>query len=486
MQLPNREACYAIFRAKDPRFDGRLFVGVASTGVYCRPVCRARLPREENCTYFATAAQAEQAGYRPCLVCRPELAPGQAPLDAASALARRAARYLEEHCGDGLGLEEAARQLGCTSRHLRRSFWAEYQVTPVAYLQTCRLLLAKGLLTDTALPVVEVALAAGFGSQRRLEALFQSRYGLTPAALRRQAAAGSACPGRFTVALGYRPPYRWEELLGFLEARAIAGVERVADGRYWRTVRLAGRAGRQAAGWLSVGHRPDRCQLEVTLSESLAPALPQVLARVRRLFDLDCDPQAVGAVLEGMDRVRPGLYQPGRRVPGSFDPFETAVRAVLGQQITVKAASTLAGRLAAALGDPLETGVEGLTHTFPTPAALAALEDPPARLGPLGVTSARARCIAALAQAVEQGSLQLGPCADPAQAQAALLAIKGVGNWTAQYLAMRTLGEPDAFLETDVGVRRALPGFTPRQLRELAEAWRPWRSYAVINLWNAQ
>lgn len=481
----NDSGLYAAFKAKDARFDGRFFVGISSTGIYCRPVCRARQPRAENCTFFHTAAQAEQAGYRPCLLCRPELAPGASRMDAGASLARRAAAMLEENCGSGQSLEETASRLGCTGRHLRRVFIAEYRVSPVQYLQTCRLLLAKNLLTETDLPVLDVAMAAGFGSLRRFNDLFKNHYRLSPTALRRRMPEEKKREG-ITLALGYRPPYRWEEMLAFLAARAITGVEAVRDGRYLRTVRLVTAQGREVHGWVAVGHDAAKNALRLTASESLLPVLPQVLARVRHLFDLHCDPHAVYETLASMNDIRPGLFVLGTRLPGCFDPFEMAARAVLGQQITVKAAGTLAARLVAALGTPLDTGAEGLTHLFPPPAAITELGDAPENhLGPLGITAARARTIGALAEGLARGEIDFGPGAAPEAEMAKLLSLRGIGGWTAGYIAMRAMQWPDAFLETDAGVKNALAPRTPKQLLQIAEAWRPWRSYATVGLWNS-
>lgn len=479
---------YAAFQAKDARFDGRVFVGISSTGIYCRPVCKAKQPKPQNCTFFRTAAEAERAGYRPCLLCRPELAPGNSIADASAALAYRAARLVEKTCASGQSLEALSLRLGCTGRHLRRVFQAEYHVSPVQYLQTCRLLLAKSLLTDTSLSVLEVAMTAGFGSLRRFNDLFKNSYHLSPTALRKQRAQvpqEQRHRDGITLMLGYRPPYPWEEVLRFLAGRAIAGVELVADGAYLRTVRLATASGAPAHGWIRVDHRPQKNSLRVTVSESLLPVLPQVLARVRQLFDLQCDPDAVYETLRAMNDVRPGLCVRGTRLPGCFDAFEMAVRAVLGQQITVKAASTLAARIAAAYGIPIETGVGGLTHVFPSPGELLSLNGPiEAHLGPLGVVAARARTIQDLARAVEYGEIDFDLPADPEAEIKKLIAIRGIGSWTAQYIAMRAMEWPDAFLETDAGVKRALAPCTPKELLNVAEAWRPWRSYAVVNLWN--
>lgn len=478
---------YAAFKAKDTRFDGRFFVGIASTKIYCRPVCRAKLARPENCRFFSSAAEAEQAGYRPCLLCRPECAPGCSAADASTALARKAARLLEESCAQGQSFAVLAAKLGCSDRHLRRVFTEEFRVSPVRYLQTCRLLLAKNLLTDTNLSVLDVAMAAGFGSLRRLNELFRTRYGLVPTALRKKTTRERKAAGGLTIVVGYRPPYRWEELFTFLADRAISGVERVENGRYLRVVRLNGRNGVVSRGWLAVGHQPQKNVLTVTLSDSLISVLPQIVARVRRLFDLDCDPAAVYETLRTMDKFRPGVCAAGVRVPGCFDPFETAVRAVLGQQISVKAANVLAGRIAKKYGEPLETGVAGLTHAFPTAADVLALGNGIEEAwGALGVTTSRSRCILALAAALESGAVTLGGSADPQREIEKLMRISGIGRWTANVIAMRTMGWPDAFFETDAALRRALPSFTVRELAQVAEEWRPWRSYAAMNLWNSQ
>lgn len=476
---------YAAFKAKDVRFDGRFFIGVSSTGIYCRPVCRARQPKEENCTFYHTAAEAEQAGYRPCLLCRPELAPGSSITDATSVLVRKAARMLEENCGSGESISKLADRLGCTDRHLRRVFTAEYNVSPVQYLQTCRLLLAKNLLTETNLTVLDVAMAAGFGSLRRFNALFKQHYQLSPTALRKSMPEERKEGQDITLSLGYHPPYRFEAMLRFLAGRAIPGVEVVTEGEYARTVRLCGAAQQEIDGWVRVRHAPKKHTLTVTLSEALLPVLPQVLARIRHLFDLYCDPETVYETLAPMNQIRSGLCVLGTRLPGSFYPFEMAVRAVLGQQISVKAASTLAGRMAERFGTPIQTEIPGLTHIFPFPEELLALEGAiENHLGPLGIIATRARTIAHLANACAGEQIDFALCADPEQEMKKLRTIPGIGSWTAQYIAMRTMEWTDAFLETDAGIKKALQPYTQKEMLAMAEAWRPWRSYATVNLWN--
>ncbi|MDR1638052.1 MAG: helix-turn-helix domain-containing protein [Clostridiales bacterium] len=474
----NDEALYAAFKAKDARFDGRFFVGVSTTGIYCRPVCKAKQPKIENCSFYDTAAEAEQDGYRPCLLCRPELAPGKSITDAKEDLALRASRKLEELCASGLSMDEIAGRLGYTSRHLRRVFMEAYHIPPLQYLQTCRLSLAKSLLTDTDLSVLDIAIASGFGSANRFDELFKKRYRLSPASLRKGVRGSMPF---ITLALGYRPPYCWEPMVRFLSARAIPGIEEVKDGTYSRAVRIA-ESGKTSIGWVKVSQISEKNSLLVHLSESLLPVLPQVLARIKRLFDLHCDPYAVYETLEAMNEIRPGLCTLGTRVPGCFDAFEMGVRAVLGQQISVKAAGTLASRITQAYGTPVDTGVNSLNRVFLTPEEVVEMGSSiKSRFGELGVTSARSETILELAKAFQNG---IGfESSRPEEEIKKLMAIKGIGSWTANYIAMRAMGSTDAFLETDAGVKRAL-GLEPAEIAKMAEAWRPWRSYAAVNLWN--
>ncbi len=474
MQLDPR-ACYGALRARDARFDGRFFVGVSSTGIYCRPVCTVRAPRQENCLFFPSAAAAEAGGYRPCLRCRPELAPGFAAVDASARLARRAASLIEENVPGESDLESLAGRLGVTSRHLRRVFAAEFGVSPVQYAQTQRLLMAKRLLTDTAMPVTDVAMASGFASLRRFNALFRERYRMAPSRLR--ASAGDARPDAPMVfEVAFRPPYDWARVAAFLGARSIAGVECVSDGVYRRTVRVEGARG-PVCGWIGVRPRLRRHTLEVTLSPGLASAVPQVLGRVRRLFDTGCRPEEVAAVLGELAQSAPGL-----RVPGAFDGFELAVRAILGQQVSVRAAHTLAGRIAARFGEPVATPHPELQRVFPTAEAVAARD--PEDVAALGVVRQRAAAIVSLARAIVEARLSLDEGADVDATLAALQALPGIGAWTAQYVAMRALGWPDAFPATDLGVLKALGVRTAAQAQREAERWRPWRSYAVLHLWH--
>jgi AraC family transcriptional regulator of adaptative response / DNA-3-methyladenine glycosylase II len=470
--------CYRALEARDARFDGRFFVAVSSTRIYCRPICTVRPPKRENCRFFPSAAAAEASGYRPCLRCRPELAPGNASVDATTRLAQAAASMMEDGTLDKEKLDSLAARLGITDRHLRRAFGAEFGVSPVAFAQTQRLLLAKRLLTDTALPVTEVAFASGFGSVRRFNSLFKQRYRLQPSELRRRAdMLASAAGEALQFELSFRPPYDWRAVRGFLDARAVRGVEAIEGGRYRRTVRLA-IDGEEHRGWIGIDMSPKKPTLAVAVSASLARALPPILSRVKALMDLACHPAEVARVLGPLAKRRPGL-----RVPGAFDGFEMAVRAILGQQVTVVAARTVAGRFAAAFGDSIETPFASLTTLFPPATRVAALS--PSDVARLGVPAARARTVVALAAAVADGRLVLMPNADVEATLDALRTLPGVGEWTAQYIAMRALSWPDAFPHTDLGVMKALGETSPRRVLAAGEAWRPWRAYAVIHLWQS-
>jgi len=478
------KACYAAMLAHDARFDGRFFCGVSSTGIYCRPVCRVKLPKEGSCTFFASAAEAEAAGYRPCLRCRPELAPGLAPVDSVPRLARSAALIMEEDCPNPRKIADMAVRLRITDRHLRRVFFTEYRVSPVQYLQTHRLLLAKSLLTDTRLSVTDVAMAAGFGSIRRFNDLFIKHYKLTPNELRKNSRSMKENNEGITLSLGYRPPYAWDRLLGFLAARAIPGVESVAGNAYRRTAAVK-KGEKIHYGWLSVTNRPIQNTLSVTLAATLLPVLSQVLAKIRFLFDLNCSPEKIYEKLAVMNNLAPNIYVPGIRVPGCFDPFEMSVRAILGQQVTVKAAGTLAMRLVNLLGEKVDTPFEELGFAFPTPDRICALGGPiENHLGPLGITGGRARSILALAEALTADSITLSNSANQEEVMEELGKLPGFGPWTVQYIAMRALGWPDAFPHTDHGVKRALSDRPPHEILTMSRTWSPWRSYATILLWN--
>jgi AraC family transcriptional regulator, regulatory protein of adaptative response / DNA-3-methyladenine glycosylase II len=475
------EACHRALAARDRRFDGMFFVAVETTGIYCRPICTARTPRVDRCTFFRLAAEAEKNGFRACFRCRPELAPGTSPVarsqvDAVATLVAAAVARIDAGQLNDSGLEELSAGLGVTSRHLRRSMQAELGVGPLELAQSRRLAMAKRLLQDTELPISELAFASGFQSLRRFNALFRARFGRTPSSIRRSL--GGDPQSTFGVRLDFRPPLDWAALVGFLAARAVPGVEVVEGGRYTRTVRMG-----DVRGWLAVEPLPDQPALWAELSTSLAPKVVAVVARLRRLFDLDAQPGLIAAHLQADPTLRLRIAaHPGLRVPGSFDTFETAVRIVLGQQVSVAAATTLASRLASKLGPQIATPHPGVSRAMPSAAELAAA--PVEALASLGILPARARTLSAMAEQVRSGTLVLDSPLDVSSLLSAMERVPGIGPWTGQMFAMRVLSWPDAFPSGDLGIRKALGG-SSGEIEKRAELWRPWRAYAAMHLWHS-
>lgn len=486
------DVCARALDARDARFDGLFFVGITTTRVYCRPVCPARVSYHDRRRFFDSAAAAERAGFRPCLRCRPELAPGRALMDAVPRLAHAAARRIAAGALNGRNVAELARDLGVSARHLRRAMERELGVSPVELAQTHRLLLAKQLLADTALPVTRIAYGSGFQSLRRFNAAFRAQYRMPPTAMRRpgrEARAHLSPPQSdlLQLTLGYRAPLAWDALLSVLRREAIPGVEMVCDRRYGRTVRLDGRTGylfAEEAG-STASDRARRgvhgsAQLNVRVSPSLVPVLMPLLARLRRLFDLDAEPTVVDAHLAqgglgALVRRRPGL-----RLPGAFDGFEVAFNTVLGGPAHTAAGRDLVRRAALALGDALDTEMPGLERLAPTAKRVAAAG--PEALIALGAPAGRAHAIAAIAQLVVAGELRLEPGADAIATRRALLAIEGVSERLATTIVMRALSWPDAFPAADRALQRAAGVSSAAALHARAERWRPWRAYAALHL----
>ncbi|HVJ69507.1 MAG TPA: AlkA N-terminal domain-containing protein, partial [Caulifigura sp.] len=464
------DICYRALTTRDRRFDGVFFVGVKSTGIYCRPVCTAKTPRRGHCLFFESAPLAERGGFRPCLRCRPELAPGYAPVDQNNSVARVVADRIEAGALNAEGrLDDLADSFGLSARQLRRIVRHELGVSPIELAQTNRLLLAKRLIAETNLPLTRIAFAAGFDSVRRFNALFRSHYRLTPGELRRSTAAPAATE-MLRLILAYRPPFDWPALLTFLAARAIPGVECVCDDAYLRTIDLLGHR-----GWIRVSSAPDRPELAVELATELLPVLPAILVRLRRLFDLDARPDLIAEHLQRDAALAPLVERhPGLRVPGAFDPFELSLRAILGQQVSVRAASTLAGRLAGQFGEPIETPFPCLNRLTPTADAIAA--SPPNGLTAIGLPQSRAEAVRSFAVAIARRELDLESCPDLASVTARLLEQPGIGPWTAEYIAMRALHWPDAFPTGDLGLKKALQVTSARDVQQAAEQWRPWRA----------
>lgn len=487
---------YRALTSRDPRFDGVFFVGVTSTGIYCRPICPVKTPQQKNCRFFSSAEAAEKASFRPCLRCRPELAPGHAPVDQAHRIAHLLVQRIDEgRVDEGVGLEEIAEQFQLSSRQLRRIVQQELGVSPIELLQTRRLLLAKQLLTETTLPVTEIAFASGFSSLRRFNDAFRRQYRMPPSRLRLKAKTPTETSNALgttrstpetaeartaALQLAYRPPYDWESVLAFLDARKIRDVEHVdvESGAYLRTVRLG-----RHTGWIRVMQTQQRNTLSVEFPRSLMPVLPTLLGRLRHLFDLTARPDVISEHLAKDKLLGRGVKErPGLRVPGAFDGYEMALRAVLGQQITVKAATTIAGRFAEAFGKKIETPFPELTRLTPLPEQVAKADV--AAIARLGIIRTRAKTLLALARAFQAGTLRIDAGADPEAAVAQLAAIPGIGPWTAHYIAMRGLRWPDAFPKEDIVLRQRLGGVSAKEAEALSQAWRPWRSYAVLHLWN--
>jgi AraC family transcriptional regulator, regulatory protein of adaptative response / DNA-3-methyladenine glycosylase II len=468
---------YEAMCTRDPRFDGVFFVGVRSTGIYCRPICPARTPGRAQCVFFARAALAESEGFRACLRCRPERAPGDASVDAVSRLVRAALARIDTGELHDRSLEDFASDLGVSARHLRRAVESVLGVSLVRYAQSRRVALARELLRDTALPITEIAFASGFRSVRRFNTSFHSHMGCAPSELRRSAKVTHDTT--LTLRLDYRPPIAWKPLLAFLGGRVIPGVECVDDTGYIRTVRLG-----ESSGWIHVSRMRGYNALTLRVSRGLAPRLIEVVAKVRHLFDLDAHPQAVDAFLARDEMMKWRVERlPGLRVPGTVDGFEMLVRAVLGQQVSVRAATTLAGRLVVAMGDVADGMPSELSRWFPTPARLCRAEV--SELCALGILRSRAETLISLARAVHRGRIDLRPGGDPDVVLNTLTAIPGIGPWTAQYVAMRALRWPDAFPAEDLVVRKALGNVTTSVARNRGRLWSPWRSYATMHLWQA-
>jgi AraC family transcriptional regulator of adaptative response / DNA-3-methyladenine glycosylase II len=485
----NHDACYQAVKAKDARFDGIFYTAVKTTGIYCRPICKAPLPKSENCTFFSSPAEAETHGYRPCLRCRPEMAPEYSDFRQSETLFRLILSCFDEQRYTPGSVGRCADALGISSRHLHRVFKDNTGLSPNAYIMTKRLLNAKTLLTDTTIPLDAVSELSGFGSTSRFFSAFKKQYHLSPNTLR--SSADQPRPSFFDFTLYYRPPYDWPFMLQFLKYRAIPGVEAVTEaGTYRRSVRLE-KKGVMHYGWIEVSPFPSSNKIKVSVSRSLQNVIFDVLKRVKGVFDLTADPSALP----------PGL-SPGIRLPGAFDGFEMAVRAILGQQITVKAATTLAGRFAGTFGHPAETPFDDITQYFPTPSeCLRFGSDSQEQLGSLGIIRTRSQTLLTLSEKTASGELLFRDAVNIADFKAKLKSIKGIGEWTADYITMRALRFPDVFLIEDIGVKNALmpllistkgdasPDLTSKKHYKAAaasfsERFRPWRSYLTLSLWK--
>jgi AraC family transcriptional regulator, regulatory protein of adaptative response / DNA-3-methyladenine glycosylase II len=475
--LPDFDTCYRALAARDPRFDGLFFVGIQTTGIYCRSICPARKPQPLSCRFFASAAAAEQAGFRPCMRCRPEIAPGNATTHS---LEEAIFRKLQSRAPHGDSVEELAALTGFSSRQMRRLLKKTFGLAPIEILQTERLLFAKKLLQETDLSMLDVAVSAGFQSLRRFNALFLARYGLAPTALRKNRASGQrSSDDVLELRLAFRPPLAWRELLAWLRARATRGVETVFETGYARTVQIG-----EVRGWVEVQLLARDNALCLRAPAVVSPVLFPLVQHVREVFDLDANPEQIASHLRQDELLRPLVERhPGLRMPGAWNVFELGLRAILGQQVSVAAATTLTGRLAAHFGTPLDASRHGLTHLAPTPERLSALE--PRKLAEIGLPLARAQTLRAWARHAASGLLHFPPGTPLETAVRRLREISGVGEWTAHYVALRALRYPDAFPAADLGLRKAAGLDRPQDLVARSLAWRPWRAYAAMHLWQS-
>jgi AraC family transcriptional regulator of adaptative response / DNA-3-methyladenine glycosylase II len=471
----DRRVCSRARLSRDPRFDGKFFIGVIGSGVYCRSTCPAPTAQEKNCRYFPTAAAAAEAGFRPCLRCRPESSPGTPAWLGTSNTVSRALRLISQSGLEDGGVEALAERLGVGSRHLRRLFLRHLGATPIAIAQTRRLHFSKKLIDETTLPMSEIALASGFGCVRRFNAGIRNVYHRTPTQIRRLARQKEIQPGnQYVFRLNFRPPYHWQGVLNFLAARCIPGVEEVEAGCYRRTISVNGRH-----GYFEVSPGQERHLLVVRIEFGEPQSLFYIVERIRAMFDLNADWASIVETLKSDPALAATVAaEPGLRVPGCWNGFELTTRAILGQQIAVKSATTLAGRLVRNFGKPF-AGPKGLTHLFPAPEVLA-----DARIAAIGLTTARSETVRALARAVCEGTIKFSGIVDSQEFLARLCDLPGIGKWTAQYVAMRALGEPDAFPSTDLGLLRAMKVRSVRELECHSEMWRPWRAYAAMYLWR--
>lgn len=488
------ERCYRAILARDRRFDGRFFTGVVTTGIYCRPVCPVVPPKRKNMRFYSCAAAAEAAGFRPCKRCRPETAPGTPAWLGTSAVVSRALRLIGDGGLDDENLEALAARLGLGERQLRRLFAQHLGASPLDVARARRVHFARSLIDQSDLAFAEIAHAAGFRSIRQFNHALRQTFGEAPTALRgrrtrRHATTAMTVGPGITMKLPYRPPLAWTAILDFLATRAIPGVESVDAGSYRRTIEIGEAAGiveviagaAPASRGSEAPHHPPHLVMHVDVAAT--HGLIGLAERVRRIFDLGADPSRIDEQLGADPRLAPLVAaRPGLRVPGAWDGFEVAVRAVLGQQITVAGAITLAGRLVREFGRPLDEPRAGLTHVFPRADVIA-----DADLSRIGIPRARAAALRNLAAAVATGEIAFDAALGLDDAIARLCAIPGIGPWTAHYIAMRAMGEPDAFPESDLGLRRALgekgEAAPVADVRARAEAWRPWRSYALLHLW---
>ena len=484
MQKEKEFDLYNAFVSKDERFDGKFFAGITTTGIYCRPICKVRLPKKENCVFFKTKAEAEKAGFRPCLICRPELAPEYSIVNAKKTIAEQTLSMLNQNACDENVLENISKKLGYSDRHIRRVFQEEFNVSPIEYLQTNRLLLAKKLLTDTKLSIQDVAIGSGFKSLRNFNNSFKKHYKIAPSYFRKREKQKDTTNDEIIVYLSYKPPYDWDSLLYFLKMREVKDMEIITDKTYTRAISIQGK-NETFEGYIKVENKEDKNALKVGVSYGLIKILSVVLNKVKNLFDLTSNPEIIYDNIKSLNEIKPNLCKIGTRVPGAINVFEIAVRAVLGQLVSIKTACTLVKRFVEKFGKKINTGIDGISIAFPEPKAILDIENAVEEMKSIGIHYAKGNAILELAKYYNKIGNDYSQLADIQEEIVKLKAIKGIGNWTANYIAMRAMNYTDSFLATDYGVVKALEPIKPKEIEKISAKWSPWRSYITVNIWNS-
>lgn len=474
------EVAYKIFENRDRRFDGLIFIGVITTGVYCRPICPAPHPKFSNCEFFPSAMLAEQSGFRPCLRCKPERSPNSYLADDISPAVYSAIQMIEYAISKDWTLAELASHLEISERHLRRMFTEELGVTPIQYLQSIRLLRAKQLLGDTNMPITQIAFASGFKSLRRFNETFKDRYNLTPSAIRKRTTneGEKVEPKVLQLKCGFRTPYDWDHIVSYFNGRSAHGAELVHKGIYYRTVQID-----KYKGWISVALSKKDKHLSIQISYSLHPVVSVIITRIKRQFDVHANPLQINKQL-GTDPVLRKRIEnnPGLRSPGAFNPFELLIRVILGQRISVKAATTLMNRFVSTFGQPFPTPIPKLSRLSPSPEVVAKAD--PGAIAALGMPLKRAQTIVEVAKVFESGKLDFLTDTNISKIKSELMKIPGIGPWTVEYMLMRGVSWPDAFPSTDLGIQKALKTKNKSEIESIGKKWQPYRSYATHHLWN--
>ncbi|MDF9866636.1 AraC family transcriptional regulator of adaptative response / DNA-3-methyladenine glycosylase II [Bacilli bacterium PM5-3] len=480
----DNQSMYDIFKTKDARYDGRFFVGVSSTGIYCRPICHAKIPKQENCTYYSTAAQAEKAGYRPCLLCRPELAPGNAIIDASSIIASQCAKMLEKSCSDHQSISDIAYQLGCSDRHLRRVFLKEYNVTPIQYLQTFRLLFAKRLLTDTKISIIDVAMASGFKSLRRFNDAFKTHYKLTPTDLRKKVIdTSNDSTSNIKLSLSYRPPYQWQQMLSFLKANLVNGVELISDDKYYRVVRFK-KDGEDIVGWLEVANDIKKNALLITIHGELLSYIPHILARVRHLFDVECDPQIIYNKLKVINEYKSDLIIEGTRLPGCFEPFEIALITIIKEHSNKEEASKIINNIIYEYAKKIKTNYKNLNYSFITLDDIIDLsKKSDEQLNLLNINRDLSNKMLALAKAFVNEDINFYHPLNPDIEIEKMTTILNIEEKVAKYIALRTMELTNTFIYLD-NLDSKISIDLKTNIEKRVDLLNPWKSYLSINLLN--